>query len=64
MESLVLLGELSPPRPRTLAEVADVLEAYMRSPAFLENMRLGLRVLSSSWLSSSASARARKKGLG
>jgi hypothetical protein len=57
-----MLGEWSPPRPQTLAQVADALEAYMRSPAFLDDMRLGLRILSGPWCSATKRAQSRKKG--
>ena len=62
MESLALLCDWSPPRPQTLARVADAMEAYMRSPAFLDNMRLSLRLLSGSRGLSVARTQARKKG--
>lgn len=63
IESCILLGTgLTPPRAQTLARVADALDSYMRSPAFLNNMRLGLRILSGSWWPTPARAHRRKKG--
>jgi hypothetical protein len=44
-QSIVSLYGLRPPEGETLAQVADFLDRYMRSPAFLQQMRFLMRFM-------------------
>ena len=46
LDWLALFADLKPPRQETLEWLSEILDRYMRSPAFLSMIRSGLQLAS------------------